>query len=215
MNTIPLLLHPADLLHLPASLLLHPADLLLHLPASLLLVHLDNIVLGRSDVDTTNQGDQTSLHLLHLEGLGGLVVVDPATVEQEAEAGNWNTHLRKIIVQPSMPSPITHPLAVALLELAHLGGLLHPEVDLVGVLANHLQFYVLGLISHVESFLRTWYLKQEDYTCINTSDSNTLPQRSTLYQFIERPKTMSLIQLSTGKGMDLNQTRRSRVRVSA
>ena len=47
-----------------------------------------------------------------------------------------------------MPSPITHPLAVALLELAHLGGLLHPEVDLVGVLAHHLQLDVLGLVTH-------------------------------------------------------------------
>ena len=40
------------------------------------------------------------------------------------------------------------PLAVALLELAHLGGLLHPEVDLVAVLADHLQLDVLGLVSH-------------------------------------------------------------------
>ena len=30
------------------------------------------------------------------------------------------------------------PLAVGLLELAHLGGLLHPEVDFVGVLADNL-----------------------------------------------------------------------------
>ena len=29
-------------------------------------------------------------------------------------------------------------LAVGLLELAHLGGLLHPEVDFVGVLADNL-----------------------------------------------------------------------------
>ena len=31
------------------------------------------------------------------------------------------------------------PLAVGLLQLAHLGGLLHAEVDLVGVLAHHLK----------------------------------------------------------------------------
>ena len=30
------------------------------------------------------------------------------------------------------------PLAVGLLELAHLGCLLHPEVDFVGVLADNL-----------------------------------------------------------------------------
>ena len=32
-----------------------------------------------------------------------------------------------------------NPLAVAFLQLAHLGGLLHAEVDLVGVLAHHLK----------------------------------------------------------------------------
>ena len=35
----------------------------------------------------------------------------------------------------------TNPLAVALLQLAHLGGLLHAEVDLVGVLAHHLKMF--------------------------------------------------------------------------
>ena len=45
------------------------AILLLVVPASLLLVHLDHIV------------------LLHLQGLGSLVVVDPATVEQEPVEG--------------------------------------------------------------------------------------------------------------------------------
>ena len=45
------------------------AILLLVVPAGLLLVHLDHIV------------------LLHLQGLRGLVVVDPATVEQEPVEG--------------------------------------------------------------------------------------------------------------------------------
>ena len=40
------------------------------------------------------------------------------------------------------------PLAVRLLELAHLGGLLHAEMDLIGVLAHHLQLDVLGLLRH-------------------------------------------------------------------
>ena len=34
-----------------------------------------------------------------------------------------------------------NPLAVAFLQLAHLGGLLHAEVDLVGVLAHHLKMF--------------------------------------------------------------------------
>ena len=46
-----------------------PAILLLVVPTGLLLVHLDHIV------------------LLHLQGLRGLVVVDPATVEQEPVEG--------------------------------------------------------------------------------------------------------------------------------
>ena len=41
------------------------------------------------------------------------------------------------------------PLAVGLLQLAHLGGLLHTEVDLVRVLPDHLQLDVLSLVSHV------------------------------------------------------------------
>ena len=69
--------------------------------ASLLLVHLDDVV------------------LLHLQGLRGLVVVDPAAVKQEPEGGDGDAD----------------PLAVRLLQLAHLRGLLHSEVDFVAVLS--------------------------------------------------------------------------------
>ena len=55
--------------------------------------------------------------LLHLQSLRGLVVVDPAAVKQKSEGGDGDAH----------------SLTVGLLELAHLGGLLHPEVDLVAV----------------------------------------------------------------------------------
>ena len=57
--------------------------------------------------------------LLHLQSLRGLVVVDPAAVKQESEGGDGDAH----------------SLTVGLLELAHLGGLLHPEVDLVAILS--------------------------------------------------------------------------------
>ena len=57
--------------------------------------------------------------LLHLQGLRGLVVVDAAAVEQESEGGDGDAD----------------PLAVGLLEFAHLRCLLHPEVDLVAVLS--------------------------------------------------------------------------------
>lgn len=73
--------------------------------------------------------------LLHLEGLRRLVVVDPAAVEEKAK-GRWR--------DPGS-------LRVRLLQLAHEGGHLDPEVDFVGVLANHLQLDVLRFVrvSHV------------------------------------------------------------------
>ena len=67
----------------------------------LLLVHLDDVV------------------LLHLQSLRGLVIIDPAAIEQESEGGDGDAH----------------SLTVGLLELAHLSGLLHPEVDLVAILS--------------------------------------------------------------------------------
>ena len=69
--------------------------------AGLLLINLDDIV------------------LLHLQGLRGLVVVDPAAVKQESEGCDGDAD----------------PLTVGLLELAHLCCLLHPEVDFVAVLS--------------------------------------------------------------------------------
>ena len=53
----------------------------------------------------------------------------------------------------------SHPLAVAFLELAHLRSLLDPEVDLVGVLAHHLQLDVLSLIGHPEAVNTLWTLE--------------------------------------------------------
>merc|ERR1719481_2052204 len=72
--------------------------------------------------------------LFHLESLGGLVIIDPSSIKQETEAGLWNSH----------------PLAVRLLEFAHLCSLLHTEVNLVRILSNNLQLDVLSLISHLE-----------------------------------------------------------------
>ena len=80
--------------------------------SGLLLVDLDDVV------------------LLHLEGLGRLVVVDAAAVEEEAEGGDGDADA----------------LRVRLLQLAHLRRHLDAEVDLVGVLAHHLQLDVLGLV---------------------------------------------------------------------
>ena len=57
--------------------------------------------------------------------------------------------MNNVVEHPFLHCSATHPLAVALLELAHLGGLLHTEVDLVRVLPDHLQLDVLSLVSHV------------------------------------------------------------------
>merc|ERR1719357_1209091 len=78
--------------------------------------------------------DFNDIILFHLESLGSLVIIDPSSIEQETEAGLWNSN----------------PLAVRLLEFAHLCGLLHTEVNLVRILSNNLQLDVLGLISHCE-----------------------------------------------------------------
>ena len=42
----------------------------------------------------------------------------------------------------------SNSLSVGLLQLAHLSGLLHSEVDLIAVLADNLQLDVLGIFSH-------------------------------------------------------------------
>merc|ERR1719436_154900 len=75
--------------------------------------------------------------LLHLQSLRSFVIVDASSVKEEPETGHRNPH----------------PLAVRLLQLAHLGGLLDPEVDFVAVLSDNLQLDVLGLVTHLVRFL--------------------------------------------------------------
>ena len=93
-----------------------PPDVSHAVAASLLLIHLNDVI------------------LLHLQGLGRLVVVNASSVEEEAERGDGDSD----------------SLRVGLLELAHLGGLLDAEVDLVRVLADDLQLDVLGIVTHSE-----------------------------------------------------------------
>ena len=54
----------------------------------------------------------------------------------------------KFVCIPQRSDGHPDPLAVRLLELAHLRGLLHAEVDLVRVLPDNLQLDVL--VSHFE-----------------------------------------------------------------
>ena len=103
--------------------------------AGLFLVNLDHIVLlhlQRLRVGLQAKCATNSSHLWHVEGvrefdpfrrkeihLWRFVIVDPAAVKQESEGGDGDAH----------------SLTVGLLQLAHLGGLLHPEVDLVAILS--------------------------------------------------------------------------------
>ena len=86
--------------------------------------------------------DLDHIILLHLQGLRVLVVIDSPAIEEEPEAGNGHAH----------------PLAVALLQLPHLRGLLDPEVDLIAVLANHLQLDVLAVVTRHHG---DWRMKVE------------------------------------------------------
>merc|ERR1719357_2493731 len=71
--------------------------------------------------------------LFHLESLWSLVIINPPSIEQKTEAGLWNSN----------------SLAVRLLQFSHLCGLLHTEVNLVGILSNNLELDVFGLVTHV------------------------------------------------------------------
>merc|ERR1739838_657412 len=73
--------------------------------------------------------------LFHLESLRGLVIIDPSPVEQKPQRCNGDTN----------------PLRVRLLQFAHLGSLLHPEVDLIGILSNNLELDVFSIISGTSS----------------------------------------------------------------
>ena len=100
--------------------------------AGLLLVDLDDIV------------------LLHLERLRSFIIIDSAAVEEKP--GNKECCERysyKVEIDlPERCDGDSNSLSVGLLQLAHLSGLLHSEVDLIAVLADNLQLDVLGIFSH-------------------------------------------------------------------
>merc|ERR1719319_844591 len=88
--------------------------------------------------------------LFHLQSLGCLVIVDSSSVEEESEGSDWDTN----------------PLGVGLFQLTHLGGLLHPEVDLVRVLSDHLELDVFRIISrHLEFyFFVAWRSNSQSFS---------------------------------------------------
>ena len=74
--------------------------------------------------------DLDDVVLLHFQRLRCLIVVDSPAVEEEPQGRDGDADA----------------LRVGLLQLSHLGRHLDAEVDLVGVLAHHLQLDVLCLV---------------------------------------------------------------------
>ena len=110
---------------------------LTHRTTRLLLIDLDDIV------------------LFHLQSLGSFIVIYSPSVKQKPEIDF--DHIYATIERyqniPERSNRNSNPLRIRFLELPHLGGLLHTEVDLVGVLANHLQLDVLCLVAHLSRIL--------------------------------------------------------------
>ena len=123
-------------------------------PPGLLLVHLDNVI------------------LLHLQCLGGFVIIDPASVEEKTANINKldkcigfiyvqtrrNKHIKSenytnmiqclnIFNLPEGGDGDSNSLSVRLFQFSHLSCLLYTEVDLVAVLAHDLQLDVLSIVS--------------------------------------------------------------------
>ena len=98
------------------------------------------------------------LYLLHLQGLGSLVIIDPPAVKQKAQRCDGHTNLEGRNLDTShvhLKKMESHPLAVTFLQFPHLGGLLHPEVDLIRVLTDDFKLDVFGIVpSHCN--LGTW-----------------------------------------------------------
>ena len=90
----------------------------------------------RINVESVRKFDPFRRKEIHL---WRFVVVDPAAIEEEAQRGDRDTHLREgDIVVVSYFRAAGYPLTITLLQLAHLRGLLHPEVDLIAVLPHNL-----------------------------------------------------------------------------
>merc|ERR1739838_304021 len=104
-----------------------------------------SIITGTSSLFLVNLND---IVLLHLQGLGVLIIIDPSSIKQKAERCNWDTN----------------PLRVGFLEFAHLGGLLHSKVDFIGILSHDLELDVFRVVSsHFDCFLLFVWWKRDAF----------------------------------------------------
>merc|ERR1739838_1260869 len=110
------------------SSLFHPEVNFIGILSNNLELDVFSIISGTSSLFLVNLND---VILFHLQGLGVFIIIDPSSIKEETERCDWDSN----------------PLRVRLLEFAHLSGLLHPEVDFIGILSNHLQFDVFRIIS--------------------------------------------------------------------
>merc|ERR1739838_636482 len=75
--------------------------------------------------------------LFHFESFGVLIIIDPPSIKEETERCDWDAN----------------PLRVRLLQFAHLGGLLHSEVNFIGVLSYDLELDVFRIITGTSGLL--------------------------------------------------------------
>jgi len=139
------------------------------------------VIAGTSGLFLVNLND---IVLLHLEGLGVFIIIDPSSIKEETERCDWHSN----------------PLRIGLLKFSHLGGLLHPEVDFIGILSNDFELYVFRIISSSSSlflvnlndivlfhFKGFWCLIIIDPSSIKEKtercDGDTNPFRVGLFQF--------------------------------
>merc|ERR1739838_1239704 len=139
------------------------------------------VIAGTSGLFLVNLND---IVLLHLEGLGVFIIIDPSSIKEETERCDWHSN----------------PLRIGLLKFSHLGGLLHPEVDFIGILSNDFELYVFRIIASSSSlflvnlndivlfhFKGFWCLIIIDPSSIKEKtercDGDTNPFRVGLFQF--------------------------------
>jgi len=123
--------------------------------------------------------------LFHLQSLGCLVIVDSSSVEEESEGSDWDTN----------------PLGVGLLQLAHLGGLFHSEVNFVGILTHNFELDVLGVIARSSGLLLVnlndvILFHLESLGCLIIVDSSSIKEESKGCDGNSNPLGVGLFQLA-------------------
>merc|ERR1719220_523282 len=116
------------------SSLLHPEVDFVGILSNNLQFDVFSIISSTSSLFLVNLND---IILLHFESFGVFIVIDPSSIKEETKRCDWDSN----------------PLRVRLLQFAHLGGLLHSEVNFIGVLSYDLELDVFGVITGTSGLL--------------------------------------------------------------